>query len=425
MKVKNKLLGVLGGVVMLCLLGVLVPSVSRAETLFDNAIMWEPYKLVTPQEGQMYKFTFNTKQTVTFWSECNWNINSGGCGVTFYDDNGLSLDETGLVATWCGSLTTKTFDAGTYYMRVNSNRFNITFWYTLSNPVSSLLDDISGTPFEGASSLQAMELYSQDDYTCIYKKIELTETKKFTLKSDKAEYAVLLDSHALEVKNESNLEPGTYFLRMYGTITNLYYVLTNPDQATAVSLSKQSATLSVGQTLKLTYSLTPANCIDTVTWGSGDTNVATVDENGNVKAVGEGQCLIIATSSSKKSAACTITVKKATSSSAKKTSGSSTKTVSSSSKKVGKVTSVKARAKKTGKKKKVTISWKKVSGATGYQVYYSSSSNGKFKKLGTVTNKTKLTKTFKNKKTHYFKVRAYSTSSGKKTYGSFSKAVKK
>jgi hypothetical protein len=219
---------------------------------------------------------------------------------------------------------------------------------------------------------------------------------------------------------------------MYGTITNLYYVLTNPDQATAVSLSKQSATLSVGETLKLTYSLAPANCIDTVTWGSGDTNVARVDENGNVKAVGEGQCLIIATSGSKKSGACTITVKKTTSSSAKKTSGSSTQTVSSSTQTVsssqntvGKVTSVKARAKKSGKKKKVTISWKKVSGATGYQIYYSSSANGKFKKLGTVKNKTKLTKTFKNKKTHYFKVCAYSTSSGEKIYGSFSKTVKK
>jgi hypothetical protein len=393
--------------------------------------MWEPYKLVIPQEGQVYKFTFNTKQTVTFRSE---NKSTGFAVDTIYDSNGLSLSfqSLGLGSSYIyggsdGQGCKATFEAGTYYLRVSEDDGHPACWYTLSNPVSSLTDDISGTAFEGAASLQAMELYSQDggDGTCVYKKIELSETKKFTLKSDRADYAALFDSHALEVKNESNLEPGTYFLRMYGTITNLYYVLTNPDQATAVSLSKQSATLSVGETLKLTYSLAPANCIDTVTWGSGDTNVATVDENGNVKAVGEGQCLIIATSSSKKSAACTITVKKATSSSAKKTSGSSTKTVSSSSKKVGKVTSVKARAKKSGKKKKVTISWKKVSGATGYQVYYSSSSNGKFKKLGTVKNKTKLTKTFKNKKTHYFKVRAYSTSSGKKTYGSFSKVVKK
>jgi hypothetical protein len=396
-------------------LGGLAPSVSKAETLFDNAIMWEPYKLVTPQEGQVYKLTFSTDQTVVFRPGKYYRYN---CYFTFYDSNGLTLEGAPDVfrADYMSAATKVTFKEGTYYLRVDSNEKNTPFWYTLSNPVSTMTENTVGTPLEGASSLQAMELYSQQesDYVYTFKTFQLSETKKFTLKFDKADYAILFDSHGLEVANESDLEPGTYFLRLAGTITNLYYVLTDPTQATAVSVSQQSASLSVGETLKLSYTLTPANCVDKVTWGSGDTSVATVDENGNVKAVGKGQCLIIATSGSKKSGSCTVTV-----------TGSSESTTKDSSVTVGKVTSVRASARSIGRKKRVTISWNYVSNVTGYQVYYSSSRYGKYKKLGTVTYGTSLTKTFKNKKKHYFKVRAYSTSSGKTTYGSYSKVVKK
>ena len=69
--------------------------------------------------------------------------------------------------------------------------------------------------------------------------------------------------------------------------------------------------------------------------------------------------------------------------------------------------------------KKVKISWSKVSGASGYQVYYSTSKSGTYKLLKTTTSlyytKSGLTKG----KTYYFKVRAYRTVSGKKVYSSF------
>ena len=84
-----------------------------------------------------------------------------------------------------------------------------------------------------------------------------------------------------------------------------------------------------------------------------------------------------------------------------------------------------ASAKASGKKA-VKVSWKKVSGASGYEIYYATSKNGTFKKAATVirgnvlsyTN-TKLTKG----KTYYYKVRAYRMADGKKAYGSFSAVV--
>ena len=77
----------------------------------------------------------------------------------------------------------------------------------------------------------------------------------------------------------------------------------------------------------------------------------------------------------------------------------------------------------SSKSKKATLSWKKVSGASGYEVYMATSKKGKYKKVKTITSgKTvKYTKSsLKKKKTYYFKIRAYKKVSGKKIYSSYS-----
>ncbi len=80
---------------------------------------------------------------------------------------------------------------------------------------------------------------------------------------------------------------------------------------------------------------------------------------------------------------------------------------------------------KTGTKS-ATLTWSKLSGISGYQVYCATSKNGDYKKLKSTTalsyKKTGLTKG----KTYYFKVRAYKKVSGKTVYGVFSdiKSVK-
>lgn len=73
--------------------------------------------------------------------------------------------------------------------------------------------------------------------------------------------------------------------------------------------------------------------------------------------------------------------------------------------------------------KKAKISWKRVSGANGYQIYMSTSKNGKYKSIATVKKGTTLTytkKDLKKNKTYYFKVRAYRTINKKPVYGKFS-----
>lgn len=72
---------------------------------------------------------------------------------------------------------------------------------------------------------------------------------------------------------------------------------------------------------------------------------------------------------------------------------------------------------------KVSLSWNKVSGATGYQVYYYSSAKGKYV-LYTTTTKTTCTVSSLSSKTSYkFKVRAVRSVSSKNYYGAFSSVV--
>ena len=97
-------------------------------------------------------------------------------------------------------------------------------------------------------------------------------------------------------------------------------------------------------------------------------------------------------------------------------------TVTTTAAKPAKVKNVKV----TAKKKKLNVSWKKVSGATGYEVQYAT--NNKFtknKKTVTVKKNNVTLKKLKPKKKYFVKVRAYKKANGNTYYGKWSKVIKK
>lgn len=78
-----------------------------------------------------------------------------------------------------------------------------------------------------------------------------------------------------------------------------------------ISLSQTSISLLKGQQSEaIGVTITPNNSPQTVTWSSSDKNVATVDDNGVVTAIGKGTATITATSNYtiSKSASCVVTV---------------------------------------------------------------------------------------------------------------------
>ena len=84
-----------------------------------------------------------------------------------------------------------------------------------------------------------------------------------------------------------------------------------------VTLSKDTLELVNGNSGTLTATVVPSETSQSVTWASSNTAVATVDESGNVTAVGAGTATITATAAvaaeggEKPSASCTVTVKEA------------------------------------------------------------------------------------------------------------------
>ena len=180
-------------------------------------------------------------------------------------------------------------------------------------------------------------------------------------------------------------------------------------RVTKINLKKTSATL-YGKNSTVTISVksySPSNpTLKGVIWSSSNTKVATVSSSGKVKAIAVGTAVITATAKDGggAKATCKITVR---ASKPGKPSLSSVKNTS-------------------GKKIAVKLS-KKVSGASGYEVQYSTSSkfSSGVKTLKTASTSVTLKNLTKGKK-YYVRVRAYKTDSMGKIYGSYSsvKSVK-
>jgi hypothetical protein len=174
---------------------------------------------------------------------------------------------------------------------------------------------------------------------------------------------------------------------------------------TKINLNTTSTSLyGKGSTTTLSVkSYSPSNpTTKGVTWSSSNTKIATVTSAGKVKAVAEGTAVITATAKdgSGVMATCKVTVRAA---------------------KPGKPT---ISSVKNSSSKCLTVKLKKVSGAAGYEVQYSTSS--KFSsgvKTVNITSTSTTVKGLTKGKKYYVRVRAYKTDKQGKLYGSYS-AVK-
>ena len=96
-----------------------------------------------------------------------------------------------------------------------------------------------------------------------------------------------------------------YDIWSWGSLTTVKYT-----PITSISLSKTALTLTRGGIETLTATLSPDSAtFKDIIWESSDTNIVTVDQNGNVNAVSNGTATITATSrQGRKTATCAVTV---------------------------------------------------------------------------------------------------------------------
>ncbi len=87
----------------------------------------------------------------------------------------------------------------------------------------------------------------------------------------------------------------------------------NSLEVTSINFNKSNMELEIGAKEQLTVTYTPSNALNqSVTWKSSDKTIATVDSNGNVKGIKEGEATITATTSNGVETTCKVTVVKGT-----------------------------------------------------------------------------------------------------------------
>ena len=140
-----------------------------------------------------------------------------------------------------------------------------------------------------------------------------TSTK---LGEDETKYTGKFTS-ASETISLTTTNPGDYYLHVLtvdkaGNKTEkVSKKITIKSLVTKITLSPTTLNFKVGDTAsqKINASIEPADATNkTITWTSTDTNVATVNEKGEVTGVAEGTATITATSANGKTATCSVTV---------------------------------------------------------------------------------------------------------------------
>ena len=252
-----------------------------------------------------------------------------------------------------------------------------------------------------------------------------------------------------------------------------YVTVTGKAKVTGITLDRTSAEVKRGEKLTLNVTASPSYASNKkVVWKSANTKIATVDANGSVTAKAPGRTKITVTSSENSSyqASCTVTVPYKITYKLNKGKNNASNPSTYYGKKVTlknpsrkgyafagwytdakfkkKITSISNSAKsdyvlyakwtkvkvakasltsaKNSKSKQILLKYKKVSGAKGYEISYST--DKKFKKAVTRKNTTKTSYTIsklKKGKTYYVRIRAYKVdSTGKKVYGKYSSMKK-
>ena len=122
------------------------------------------------------------------------------------------------------------------------------------------------------------------------------------------------EGESLKLDSGASLNTGEYTLKVDGGTLTGDVTGTVIYKVTGVSLNKTSTELTVGQSETLTATITPDNATNkNVTWSSDNQNVATVDANGNVTAVGAGTAQItVTTADGSFTDTCQVTINAAT-----------------------------------------------------------------------------------------------------------------
>lgn len=170
----------------------------------------------------------------------------------------------------------------------------------------------------GPVTVQSIKISDGANYKTTYKVGEPLDVTGLTLTvtmSDRSRHPVPVAAEMVtDFNSAAAVESQTLTITYAGrTVTYTISITENtgadPTAVTGVTLNKSSVTLTVGDSERLTATVSPDNAANkNVTWASDDEAVATVDTDGTVTAVSVGTVVItVTTQDGGRTASCTVT----------------------------------------------------------------------------------------------------------------------
>ncbi len=206
------------------------------------------------------------------------------------DDNIATVDQNGLVTAVAGGQATIT-------VTTNDSDFTAECKVTVRIPVT----DIS-------INQPSVEIAPDATYQLAFTITPTTATDKSVTWSSSADNIATVDQNGL-VTAVADGQATITVTTTDGGHTAECAVTVKTIQVISIAVSPSSLELEPGDTGQLSVTFNPANATDrSVTWSSSNTAIATVDQNGLVRALAAGEANIMATTTNGMLSSCRVTV---------------------------------------------------------------------------------------------------------------------
>lgn len=274
---------------------------SKTVEIIDNLQSTDTTKALSANQGKIIDDRINQAnlQLTDIINQFNSHINdhtSGGSSLTLRD---ILEDEIftiqGYVPTVHGQIVLN--KTSTTIIEGQSDTFTVTLDKAPTNNQVVILNKDNSDVTLSATSLT----FTPSNYNT-------AQTVIITVAEDDTDYSN-------EICNITLTSPNVITKTLIATITDNATAPTNIS-AESVALDKTTHTFKVGEPVQLTATITPSNTTNkAVTWASSDISKATVNGNGVVIAISEGNCIItVTTTDGGKTATCNLIIKATTTS---------------------------------------------------------------------------------------------------------------
>ena len=210
-----------------------------------------------------------------------------GSGITSLGNFGFTPDVVNCYAATppsCSSGTFSNYD-GALHMPAASmaSYFMADYWHNFNNMVNDLTDKIT-LDITTANLIQwgTLSLAAVAD----------PEGSNILWASNNPAVATVDENGVVTATGEGECDIFATLASNPAVYASCHVIVSYPE--ITLTLSYESLEMNVGNEQTLSVTITPDNTGLTPTWSSSNTSVATIDENGKVVAVGEGECDITA-----------------------------------------------------------------------------------------------------------------------------------